>query len=40
MKYPDGKDIEIGSADYQNHSNPEVFKKWLDSGLEAFNKQK
>lgn len=40
MQYPDGKDIPIGSADYQNHGNPEVFKKWLNSGLEEFNKSK
>ena len=40
MKYPDGKDIEIGSADYQNHHDPAVFKKWLDNGLEAFGNNK
>jgi thiol:disulfide interchange protein DsbD len=40
MKYPDGKDIEIGSADYQNHHDPAVFKKWLDDGMEAFGKNK
>jgi len=40
MKYPDGKDIEIGSADYQNHSDPAVFKKWLDSGLKEFGRMK
>ena len=40
MKYPDGKDIEIGSADYQNHHDPAVFKKWLDNGLEAFGTNK
>ena len=40
MKYPDGKDIEIGSADYQNHHDPAVFKKWLDDGMEAFGNNK
>lgn len=38
LQTPDGKDIPVGSADYQNHGNPEVFKKWLDSGLKKFKK--
>lgn len=33
MQTPDGKDLSNGSADYQNHSNPEVFQKWLEEGL-------
>ena len=36
MQYPDGTDIPIGSADYQNHGDPKVFKNWLDSGVKAF----
>lgn len=38
MQTPDGKDLSNGSADYQNHSNPEVFQKWLKSGLEEYSK--
>jgi len=33
MKSADGKDLSNGSADYQNHSNPDDFKKWLEAGL-------
>ncbi len=33
LKRPDGKNLSNGSADYQNHSNPEVFKAWLEKGL-------
>lgn len=38
LQTPDGKDIPVGSADYQNHGNPEVFKKWLEDGLKAHKK--
>ena len=38
MQTPDGKDLSNGSADYQNHSNPKVFKEWLDKGLYEFNR--
>ena len=38
MQSPDGKDLPNGSADYQNHSDPEVFKKWINDGLDAFKK--
>lgn len=31
-----GKDLSNGSADYQNHSNPKVFLKWLQDGLKAY----
>ncbi len=37
MQTPDGKDLSNGSADFQNHSNPKVFKEWLDKGLSEFN---
>jgi len=33
LKSPDGKNLSNGSADYQNHSNPEVFKAWFEKGL-------
>jgi len=33
LQTPDGKDIPVGSADYQNHSDPKVFKAWLEKGL-------
>jgi thiol:disulfide interchange protein DsbD len=36
----EGNDLSNGSADYQNHSNPSMFKAWLEEGLEDFNKQK
>lgn len=40
MQTPDGKDLSNGSADFQNHSNPEVFKKWLEEGLTEFDEKK
>lgn len=33
LQTPDGKDIPVGSADYQNHSDPKVFQAWLEKGL-------
>lgn len=39
MQTPDGEDLPNGSADFQNHSTPSVFKKWLDDGLKEFNKK-
>lgn len=36
MKYPDGKDMPIGAADYQNHTDPAEFKAWLEQGIDAF----
>jgi len=33
MQSPDGVDLNNGAADYQNHSNPDKFKEWLESGL-------
>jgi thiol:disulfide interchange protein len=40
MQTPDGTDLPNGSADYQNHSNPDKFKEWLDQGMQAFQKLK
>lgn len=34
----DEKPLKNGSADYQNHRNPEVFKKWLEVGLKDYKK--
>ena len=38
LQTPEGKDIPVGSADYQNHGSPEVFKKWLEKGLDVYKK--
>ena len=38
LQTTEGKDIPVGSADYQNHGSPEVFKKWLEKGLDAYKK--
>lgn len=38
LQTPDGEDIPVGSADYQNHGSPEVFKKWLNDGLNLHKK--
>ncbi len=38
IKTPEGEDVPIGSADYQNHSEPKVFQNWLEKGLEKFKK--
>ncbi|HLP53641.1 MAG TPA: cytochrome c biogenesis protein CcdA [Fluviicola sp.] len=38
LQTPDGKDIPVGSANYQNHSNPKVFQAWLEKGLKASKK--
>lgn len=40
MQSPDGIDMDNGSADFENHSNPADFKKWLDQGLSIFNSKK
>ncbi|MCH2225506.1 MAG: thioredoxin family protein [Crocinitomicaceae bacterium] len=37
MQTPEGEDLSNGSADFQNHSDPVVFKKWLDEGLKEYN---
>lgn len=38
LQTPEGKDIPVGSADYQNHSNPTDFKNWIEKGLAQFSK--
>lgn len=38
LQTPEGKDIPVGSADYQNHGSPAVFKEWLEKGLNAYKK--
>ena len=38
MQTPDGKDIPVGSADYQNHGKPSVFKQWIEKGLSLYKK--
>lgn len=40
LQSPDGKTLENGSADFENHSSPAKFKDWLDHGLKLFNKLK
>lgn len=34
----EGNTLSNGSADYQNHGSPEVFRKWLEDGLKAYKK--
>ncbi|WP_240612539.1 protein-disulfide reductase DsbD family protein [Brumimicrobium salinarum] len=36
----EGEDLDIGPADYQNHSNPADFRKWLEDGLNAYKNDK
>jgi thiol:disulfide interchange protein len=38
LQTPEGVDIPVGSADYQNHSNPKVFQAWLEKGLKEYKK--
>lgn len=38
LQTPDGVDIPVGSADYQNHSDPKVFQSWLEKGLKEYKK--
>lgn len=40
MLGPNGEDLSNGSADFQNHSNPVDFKKWLDEGMDLYSKAK
>lgn len=37
---PNGEDLDNGPADFQNHGNVEAFKKWLEKGLELYEKAK
>jgi len=36
MLGPNGEDLDNGSADYKNHSDPKVFQNWLDEGLKLY----
>ena len=36
MQDDKGNDLDNGSADYQNHSNPSDFQHWLEKGLKDF----
>jgi thiol:disulfide interchange protein DsbD len=36
MLGPNGEDLDNGSADYKNHSDPKVFQSWLDEGLKLY----
>ncbi|MES2555734.1 MAG: cytochrome c biogenesis protein CcdA [Bacteroidota bacterium] len=38
LQTPEGVDIPVGSADYQNHSDPKVFQTWLEKGLKEYKK--
>lgn len=40
LQTPDGKDIPVGSATYQTHSDPVDFQKWIESGLDAHRNKK
>ena len=39
MQTPEGEDLSNGSADFQNHSDPVMFKKWMEKGLNEFSKK-
>lgn len=36
MLGPNGEDLDNGSADYMNHSDPQDFKAWLDEGMKLY----
>jgi thiol:disulfide interchange protein len=38
IQTPDGKDIPIGGATYQDHGSAPVFQKWIEKGLAAYKK--
>ena len=38
MMGPNGEDLDNGSADYEHHSDPKDFKKWLEEGLDLYKK--
>lgn len=40
MKGPKGEDLGNASADYEHHSNPKDFEKWLRTGLQLYQKAK
>jgi hypothetical protein len=33
-----GKQLANGSADYQNHRDPDTFKQWIEKGLSLYKK--
>ena len=33
---PNGEDLDNGSADYENHSSPADFQKWLEEGIKLY----
>ena len=39
MQDVDGEDLNNGSADYENHSEPQRFKDWLKDGMNDINSQ-
>lgn len=38
LQTPDGEDIPVGGATYQDHGSAPVFQKWLEKGLETYKK--
>lgn len=40
MLGPNGEDLTNGAASFQDHSEHEVFQKWLDEGIELYDKAK
>jgi|TARA_R110000737_G_scaffold353403_2_gene404908 thiol:disulfide interchange protein len=38
MQGPNGEDLANKSADYEHHSNPKDFRKWLEEGLKLYDK--
>lgn len=40
LQYPNGEDIPVGTANFQNHGSPAKFKAWLKKGLKEFEKNK
>lgn len=39
MQNVNGEDLDNGSADYENHSDPSKFKQWLKNGLKDFKQE-
>lgn len=40
MKNIDGTHLEVGSASYETHRDPEKFRKWLEDGIKLFEESK
>lgn len=36
----EGEDLDIGPANYENHSDPDDFREWLEKGMKAYNAAK